>query len=121
MTLSPSYISKRGMQTKSRSQFFKKLVPELKSKSPLFMELIKKVDEQLSIIPVHDVEGCDTEESIHFDSYVSSLSSVSIKEESGNRIYPIDDPLAIKLIYDELKTRRDEEMAAQAIAEKQDG
>ena len=84
------------------------------------MELIKKVDEQLSLIPIHDVEGCDTEESIHFDSYVSSLSSVSIKEKSGNRIYPIDDPLAIKLIYDELKTRRDEEMAAQAIAEEQD-
>jgi len=108
------------MQEKSQSEFLKKLGKELQSTSPFFKRIIQSVDEALSQVPTHDNEGCDIEDSMHFDTYVSSLTSVSIKEESGNRVYPIDDPLAIKLIYDEVKTRRQKEFEAQAIAEAQD-
>ena len=80
---------------------------KIKSKSPLFNSIIKNVDEILSGIPEQDVEGCDIEDSLSFDSYVSALENANAKDETGRYFYPIDKTLAITLIQDEMKQRRE--------------
>ena len=79
----------------------------IKSKSPLFNSIIKNVDEILSGIPEQDIEGCDIEDSLSFDSYVSALENANAKDETGRYFYPIDKTLAITLIQDEMKQRRE--------------
>ena len=64
------------------------------------------MDDRLASIPSVDTEGCDVEDSLIFDSCVSSLENSNTRDKDGRYHYPIDKTLAITLIYDELKTRR---------------
>lgn len=80
---------------------------EIKSRSPLFLSIFKTLDETLGTIPTTDVEGCDIEDSPMFDTYVSALENLNLKDETGRYHYPIDKTLAIKLIEDEMKGRRE--------------
>ena len=91
-----------------------------KSVSPLFNSIIEKLDHQLATIPTHDNEGCDIEDSMHLDTYVSSVTNILVKDKLGANHYPINEALALKLIFDEVEERREIELAAQGIAEQQD-
>jgi hypothetical protein len=79
---------------------------KIKSSSPLFHSIIKNMDDTLASIPSVDTEGCDTEDSLIFDSCVSSIENCNAKDKDGRYHYPVDKTLAITLIYDELKSRR---------------
>ena len=80
---------------------------KIKSSSPLFHSIIKNIDDRLSSIPSVDSEGCDVEDSLIFDSCVSAVENSNTKDKDGRYHYPIDKTLAITLIYNELKTRRE--------------
>ena len=79
---------------------------KIKSLSPLFHSIIKNIDDRLSSIPSVDTEGCDVEDSLIFDSCVSSVENSNTKDRDGRYHYPVDKTLAITLIYNELQTRR---------------
>ena len=76
---------------------------KIKSSNSLFHSIIKNMDDTLASIPSVDTEG-DTEDSLIFDKNVSSVNS-NAKDKDGDH-YPVDKTLAITLIYDELKSRR---------------
>ena len=81
---------------------------KLKSNSSLWNNIIEQVDEQLSKIPSHDVDGTPLEDSMHFDSCTDSLKELKITTEENKEITPIHTGLANDLVYDELATRRRE-------------
>ena len=64
------------------------------------------MDDTLSSIPIMDNEGCDTEDSMSFDSYVSAIENCNVKDKDGRYHYPADKTLAIVLFYDEVKNKR---------------
>ncbi len=79
---------------------------KIKSTSPLFHSIIKNMDDTLSSIPVMDHEGCDTEDSMSFDSYISAIENCNVKDKDGRYHYPANKTLAIVLLYDEVKSKR---------------
>jgi hypothetical protein len=81
---------------------------KIKSKSSLWHNIIEQVDEQLSKIPSHDVDGTPLEDSIRFDDYKDSLKELKITTKENKEINPIHTTLANDLVYDELATRREE-------------
>tara|TARA_Y100000401_G_scaffold45238_1_gene34731 strand:- start:265 stop:537 length:273 start_codon:yes stop_codon:yes gene_type:complete len=83
------------------------MVYNFKSQSPLFHSIIEKIDDTLATIPTEDQEGCDIEDSLYYESYVSALENVSAKDETGRFHYPLDKTLAMTLLQDEMKARRE--------------
>jgi len=81
---------------------------KIKSKSSLWHSIIEEVDQQLSVIPSHDVDGTPLEDSIRFDDYKDGLKEIKIKTENNKEINPIHTSLANDLVFDELATRRRE-------------
>jgi hypothetical protein len=45
------------------------------------------MDDTLSSIPTMDNEGCDTEDSMSFDSYVSAIENCNVKDKDGRYHY----------------------------------
>jgi type II secretory pathway component PulL len=81
---------------------------KLKSKSSLFHNIITEVDQQLSVIPAHDSDGTQLEDSINFDTYRDSLKELTVTTRNEKQIQPIHTSLATDLVHDELATRREE-------------
>ena len=81
---------------------------KLKSKSSLFQNIITEVDQQLSLIPEHDSDGTQLEDSMSFDTYRDSLKELTLTTANGKKIQPIHTSLATDLVHDELATRREE-------------
>ena len=81
---------------------------KLKSKSSLWHNIIAEVDEQLSNVPSHDVDGTPLEDSMKLDTYTDSLKELKITTKENKEIHPIHTTLANDLVYDELATRREE-------------
>ena len=79
---------------------------KIKSSSPLFHSIIKNMDDTLADIPIMDHEGCDTEDSLTFDSYVSAIENSNVKDKDGRYHYLANKTLAIVLLYDEVKSKR---------------
>ena len=80
----------------------------LKSKSTLLKTIITQADSVLTSIPTYDHDGMPVEDSCIFDSYISSLTDIKIKNGKGETVMPIDIPLASALIYDEMQERREQ-------------
>lgn len=87
---------------------------EIKSKSILFKNIIKDIDDQLSTIPLRDHDGMNIEDSGTFDDYVDAIN------DSLNKIITNHEPnkkrpelnlkeIAQRLIEDELMERREDE------------
>jgi hypothetical protein len=81
---------------------------KLKSYSSLWHNIIQEVDEQLSNVPSHDVDGTPLEDSLSFDTYTDGLKELKLTTEDNKTINPIHTTLANDLVYDELSTRRRE-------------
>ena len=81
---------------------------KIKSKSSLWHNIIEQVDEQLSKIPSHDVDGTPLEDSLRFDDYKDGLKELKIKTEDNKEISQIHTALANQLVFDELASRRRE-------------
>ena len=69
---------------------------KIKSKSSLWHNIIEQVDEQLSKIPSHDVDGTPLEDSLRFDDYKDSLKELKIKTEDNKEINPIHTTILIE-------------------------
>ena len=81
---------------------------KLKSKSSLFQDIITEVDQQLSLIPAHDSDGTQLEDSLSFDTHRDSLKELTVTTANDKKIQPIHTSLATDLVHDELATRREE-------------
>ena len=80
----------------------------LKSKSTLLKNKKKKIDNQLSSVPLMDHDGMPVEDSCDLDNYISSITALEITNGKGEIIRPFSLPLASALIYDEMEERREE-------------
>ena len=78
---------------------------KIKSKSSLWHSIIEEVDQQLSVLPSHDVDGTPLEDSIRFDDYKDGLKELKITTEDTKEISPIHTALANQLVFDELASR----------------
>lgn len=80
----------------------------LKSKSILFKDIIKKIDEQLELVPPHDIQGCPMQDSIWLDMHVDSLTDLKVIDEAGREHKPIKKCVAELLIHDEITNKQEE-------------
>jgi hypothetical protein len=84
---------------------------ELKSKSPAFQDLIKKIDEALNEIPLNDVDGVNIEESERFDDFVHNIKSIiknTIPDHEPHLPNQLLEDLSSKFIYEHVENKRDE-------------
>jgi len=87
---------------------------ELKSKSPAFKNLIKKIDEALADIPLNDVDGVNIEDSERFDDHVHNIKSIiknTIPDHEPHLPNQLLEDLSSKFIYEHVENKREEEHA----------
>jgi len=83
----------------------------LKSKSPAFLELIKKIDEALNDIPLNYVDGVNIEESERFNDHVDNIKSIiknTIPDHEPHLPNQLLEDISSKFIYEHVANKRDE-------------
>lgn len=79
---------------------------KLKSKSSVLQNIISEVDQQLSAIPAHDWDGCPSQDSLEFDTWVDAIKDITVTDESGKVHKPFKECIAQILVHDEITNKQ---------------
>jgi len=80
----------------------------LKCKSKLFKDIISEVDEQLDLVPPHDIQGTPMQDSTWFSMHVDALTDIKVTDETGREHKPIKECVATLLVHDEITNKQQE-------------